>query len=323
MSYLRPAYKLELGSTELSSDTLGPMVALEVARALNGPGDGAVVRLGGKADSLPEAGDDATVELGWDGDTEAVFTGTVAWTEMALDFAEVVCVGTSMSLVNARSDEAFLDQSAGDIVTALASEAGLSTGSVESGVQLPVYLVDSTSNHFEHCLYLARLSGCDLYTTADGDLELTEFSAFVPDHLLRYGADVLEVRASGGHDVAGAKVVPESPSSTMGADSAPWLSKDSSTFAVSAGGSPETLTADPALRSKEAAVATASSLVASREREAVRGTVKVMGRPDVHPAEAVGFLGIDQLDGLYEVTAVAHFLDRTRGFRTLITFGGA
>jgi phage protein D len=320
---LRPTYAVSLGGRVLSSAALEPLVSLEVSTTLRDPADCVVVRLREVPDVLPDEGAEVTVVLGWDGDDELVFTGTVASVERGLAAVTVVCLGNTAALMRARGDEAFLNQSAGRVVRALASESGVPTGVVKDGIDLPVYLVDSASSHFDHCSRLARRSGFDLYTTVGGELTFAEFAVFFADHTFRYGADLLGLRLERAPAPLGAKVVPESPSSKAGDDTTSWLSRDSEPFTASAGGEPATLLADPLLRSKEAADSTAASLTRLRARDATTGEVALIGSPAVALGDAISFEGVPGgAGGVYQVTAVRHRLDRQRGFRTDVSFGG-
>src|SRR5689334_5380469 len=124
---LRPAYKITLGSASAQS-----VVALSVARAQNA-GPGLVTLQLGASDSASE-GDPATVELGWDGDTTLVFTGTVSGVERRLDGLRVECTGACVSLALARGGTTYVQQTAGGVVSALASDAGVDVAAVEDGI---------------------------------------------------------------------------------------------------------------------------------------------------------------------------------------------
>jgi hypothetical protein len=83
---LRPAYKLALGTATPQS-----VIALSVTRAQNA-GPGLVTLQLGATESVSD-GDPASVELGWDGATTLVFTGTVSAVERRLDGLRVDCTG--------------------------------------------------------------------------------------------------------------------------------------------------------------------------------------------------------------------------------------
>src|SRR3954466_3765740 len=113
---LRPAYKITLGKGAPQA-----VVALGVARAQNA-GPGLVTLQLGSADGASQ-GDPATVELGWDGSTSLVFTGTVSAVERRLDGLRVDCTGSHSALTLARGGTTYVQQTAGGVVSALASDA--------------------------------------------------------------------------------------------------------------------------------------------------------------------------------------------------------
>src|SRR3954454_22889297 len=121
---LRPAYQIALGNAAPQS-----VIALRVARAQNA-GPGLVTLQLGAADSVSE-GDPATVELGWDGSTSLVFTGTVSAVERRLDGLHVDCTGTHAALTLARGGTTYVQQTAGGVVSALASDAGVDVATAE------------------------------------------------------------------------------------------------------------------------------------------------------------------------------------------------
>ncbi|MGH2736939.1 MAG: hypothetical protein ACRDKZ_15270 [Actinomycetota bacterium] len=324
MTMLKPDYAVDIDGRTLGAAEPGPLTSLQVTTSINGPSDHCIVRVLEEPDDLPEHGGAMTVELGWDGGTETVFTGTIAYVERGLEGLDVIALGESIKLMRSRSDEAFLNQPAGQIVTSLAADAGVTPGSIDNGTRFSVYLADSSMSSYEHCLRLAGLCGFDLYTDEQGALNFAPFGVFMPDHLLRYGADILDARLDRGPAPAGVRSVPESPSSSLGADTSSWLSKSSDAFAGEASGQGSTLMTKPVLRTKDAAQSAATGLLGRRSREAASGTVRLMGSPHIHLGDALAFVDLPGAsdDNLYQVTAVRHALDTRTGFYTLVGFGG-
>ena len=318
---LRPGYTISLGSATLSSATLEPLATLVVECAQNAGADSAVLALGHRPDLALSGGEPATIELGWDGDTELVFTGTVAAVERRIDGLVVTCAGSHAALTRMRADTTFVRQSAGQIVTALAGQASVVTAAIDDGVQLPVYAADSGRSHYAHCLRLARWSGFGLYAGPDGTLTFGRYAVRAPARTLRYGADVIRasVRRSSAADTA--TVVPESPSSSQGDETASWLVKDA---AAQAGGSGTATVSAPALRTKEAAATAAQALADRAASSAVGGRVEIAGAPALALGDTVALDGMPdpELDDVYEVRGVRHVLDRRRGFRTHLRLGG-
>jgi phage protein D len=321
---LKPTYAVMLGSFRLASDHLAPLVALRVDRAKNAGADWATVTIGRVQAVSVSAGDPATVELGWDGDTTLVFTGQVEAVTQEITGTTVTAAGSQMTLIRARSDRTFTRQSAGQVVSALAGDAGVETGTVEDGIDLPAYHVDSARRAWEHCLGLARRCGFDCYANADGTLVFAPFTTLVADKTFRYAAEVLSASLQRWRPGGGATVVPESPASGQGDDTSAWLVKDPSPYQGEAGDPATLVVSDPLLRTKEAADSAAAGLVAFWQRQVITGDVELMGDPDVTLGQAIALSGMpdDSWNDTYQVLAVRHVLDDRRGFRTQAGLGG-
>lgn len=322
---LKPGYNIKLDQDTLSSDGLGALVALDVRCCKNGAADEAVIALGRVPSINPAEGAEVSIELGWDGDVETVFTGTVEAVESGIGGMEIVCLGNEMKMVRARSDRAFVNQNAGQVVKALADDAGVTTDTVEDGIDLPFYMADSSMTFYDHALGLARRCGFDLYTTPEGKLIFASFAVLLADHTYRYGAEILDASIEQGTPLDSVGVVPESPASSSGADTASWFVKDPSPHQVLAGsGAATLLLSDVLLRTKEAADTAAKAGLSFSQRDAVFGHVELMGSPDLKLGEAVELTSVpdEGVDGLYQVMSVRHRLDRRRGFRTVAGLGG-
>jgi phage protein D len=317
---LRPAYEISLGSVTLSSEQLEPLASVVVERAQNAGADRALLMLGERPDLAVQEGDAATVKLGWEGDSTLVFTGTVDAVDRGLHGIEVTCAGSAVLLARARATTTYVVQTAGQVVTALAGDAGVDVGAVQDGVQLPVYVADSARSHHAHCLRLARWCGFGLYCEETGALVFGPFSAGAPARTFRYGADLLSACVQRAMAAGDATVIPESPASSQGDETASWLVKDPS---PNAGGSGATILCEPAMRTKEAAATVAQAWADRVARASVSGRIEVAGAADVGLGASVALKDMPdaQLDDTYEVRALRHVLDRRRGFRSQLVLG--
>jgi phage protein D len=322
---LKPGYNIKLDQDTLSSDGLGALMALDVRCCKNGAADEAIIALGRVPSINPSEGAKVSIELGWDGDVEAVFTGTVEAVESGIGGMEIVCLGNEMKMVRTRSDRAFVNQNAGEVVKALADEANVATATIEDGIDLPFYMAYSSMTFYDHALGLARRCGFDLYTTPEGGLIFASFAVMLADHIYRYGAEILDASIEQGTPLDSVGVVPESPASSSGAETASWFVKDPSPHQVLAGsGAATLLLSDALLKTKEAADTAAKAGLSFSQRDAVFGHVELMGSPDVKLGEAVQLMSVpdEGVDGLYQVMSVRHRLDRRHGFRTVAGLGG-
>ncbi len=322
---LRPSYQITLGAATVSDSQWGPLQALQICRDKRGRADEAIVRLGASMPVDFAEGDAASIKLGWDGAANNVFTGTVDRISRGISHVEACCFGAQMKLMRSRTDQVFISQKAGQVVTALAGTAGIPTDTVEDGIDLPFYFADSARSLYSHCFGLSRLCGFDLYVTGKGDLVFSPFSATSADHTFRYGSEILAVTVEKLAPLDGVTVAPESPASSAGDDTASWLVKDASAHEGSAGGGDATLFfSDPVLRTRDAAESAAKARLYFSQRDAVAGELELAGSPDVDLGETVELKGIPSagIDGLYQVIGVTHRLDARRGFHTTVSLGG-
>jgi hypothetical protein len=263
--------------------------------------------------------------LGWDGDTTRIFTGSIDAIERGIGRMEVLCLGNQHKLMRTSTDKTFINQSAGEVIRALAGGADIETETIEDGIKLPVYLADSSRGAYDHCLWLARRCGFDLYTTQKGRLVFSKFAVSMADHTFRYGEHIIDASIDKGTPLDKVIVVPESPASSSGDDTASWLIKDPSPQKGEAGnGSVCLFISDPLLRTKEGAESTANALLYLNGRDALAGYVELMGSPEIRLGEAVKLEGMPDagMDALYQVMAIRHCLNHSQGFRTIVALGG-
>jgi phage protein D len=313
-----------LGGATLSSETLGPLIALDVQRAKNSGADRAAVRLGRVPQADPAQGDPVAIEMGWEGETTLVFTGHVQSVERSVPGLAVECAGSQAALIAARSDRTFLAQSAGEVVSVLASDAGVEVEAAEDGIRLSRYLADSMRHSYDHCLGLALRCGFDLYTTESGSLVFAPFTADSADHEFRFGAEIVSTWVDRTPVGEGVAIVPESPASASGDDTASWLVKDPSPHRGEAGGTATLIRSDPIVRTKEAADTAAGGWLDRMRRDATSGGLELMGSPQVGLGDAVALAELPDraMNATYQVMAVRHLLDRQRGFRTAVALAG-
>jgi hypothetical protein len=331
---LKPGYKLTLGPTTITSTAVSsrdPLVGLRADADLTTPAATLDAWFGATQGITVAEGDPARLELGYDNNLTTIFTGVVDRVQADLSRFHVQALSDMIKLLHLRINQVYENQTAGQIVSDLASQAGIPTGKVQSGLDLPFYLVDDTRNAYQHCRDLAERAGFDLYVTPDGRLTFAPFNKVAADHLFTYARDVLALEATRPPPAfARVEVWGESPASSEGVEAASWLVRDFSNSLGAAGpkGRPgNTLrVSDPAIRTKEAAVASAEGRLAAVTRRATFGTAMVVGNADVALADAVTFLQAPAgpLRGLFQVKRVVQRFSKAQGFTTrLELWGGA
>src|SRR5436309_2213714 len=114
---------------------------------------------------------------------------------------------------------------------------GGATVSSEDWRGLVAMEVERSKNCCADTAVVARRCGFDLYTTPKGALVFGAFVPRAPDATFRFGVDVVSASIERTVPPEGVTVVPESPSSGQGSDTASWLVKDSSSFVGQSGDS--------------------------------------------------------------------------------------
>ncbi len=322
---LRPSYDIKLGNHNISSGAPQLLMSLRMLSSKTGGADEAVILIGNTSGLTLEKGRDVEVKLGWDDDTSLVFSGLIEAMDNGIDTIKVLCAGKKITLMQSRTNQTFLNQNAGEIISTLAAGVNLETGDIEDGINLPVYLADSACTVYEHCSALADRCGFDLYTNEEGKLVFSRFSRTMADHTFRYGKDILAVSVEKNDPLEAVDVFPESPASSSGDETASWIIKDSSPHKGKGGsGSAAWLISDPLLKTKEAAVSYARARVYFSRRDAVHGQLELMGAAQIKLGDSVALENIPGSDanGVYQVMAVGHTINHRSGFRTCLSLGG-
>lgn len=318
-----PRFEIKVGKKTLKSDGHGSLWRLEILREVNGGADEAFLQLGLSQPLDAAPGDDVSVDLGYDGGLSRVFTGTVERIAGGLSGLEVHALGAQAPMLRKRGDNAYLNQKAGEVFQALAGDAGADVDHAEAGVSMSFYLADSAYTHWEHGLKLGLHSGNDLYANAQGKLVFAPISGSTPPLKLKFGVDLMQAACEDGSAPGKAVLIPESPASSAGEETAAWIAKDSSSHQGQSGDGAGVGRYHPFLRTQEHAQASADSLWLRRQRETRRAEVEMLGRPEVELGDAVELQDLPAGgDGTYVVLGLRHALSQRTGFLTYASLGG-
>lgn len=331
---LRPAYRIVIGDHVVDTTQearASTAVELTVRLDLDAPADGFTLRQGQVGGLRPQPGDDAAISLGYADDPAGlvrVLTGLVVAVEPGLETKRITGHSTADKLLRTFVDKTFEDTTAGEVVRALGTEAGIDLDSVEDGPPLPAYVVDGRRPVARHLRDLAYLAGFDTYVTAAGGLVFEGFTGSRPVHKLKYGEHVLAAELFRARPRAGTvQVWGDSPGSSRGDESWAWLTKDFGARRGSAGTATPTLLVErAAVRTGKLAASVATSVAETLTEQALHGRVRIQGRPQLALGDVVrleGFperAGVDELDGNYQVRGVRHHLTKTTGLITDIEF---
>jgi hypothetical protein len=287
--------------------------------------------------------DPVTLNLGYDGEEEQVFTGSVARIQPALRNVVITALGRMNALLNQYTSATYEGRPAGDIARDLISQAGLATGTIDDGPGLPRFAIDRGLSGFVHLKGLANRLGYELYANREGAVMFHALGDaarldMVGGGLLGAAAGAISSLASGGGEGylfgqhlleastyqqpsawGQVQVGGESPMSGQGDNTAHWLTINDADYRGSAGSDePTLLVLDPAARTKDLADRFAAGYLAVAQRTAHQVTVRVSGRPQVELGDtlSVGNALDDLLNGSGYVRAVQHRFDVYYGFVT-------
>lgn len=339
---MRPTYELRVGSLSATdaSPSAGPL-AVAVDRDIDVPLDLARLRLTDRAKI--DVGDPCTVSLGLDEAAEQVFDGTVVEVRPDITGACIVAAGTLRALANLNVAATYTNTTLGAVARDLADQAGVTVGEVPEGTLLPWFVVDPRRDALGHLRALAARFGAEVFADRNGHLVVRSLpgagSAGLGGGLsgglagalgggsadVRLGADLLT--ACGAHRPPAWDAVTvggESPASTRGADTAPWLVPDADAPSAQQGsGDRRLLVLEPLARTKDLARDVAAGTLALAGRHARMLEVLVPGRAaaDLGDEVSVGTAGPSPdglLQGTGHVRRLCHRLDARTGFTTRI-----
>lgn len=327
---LKPGYKLRIGN-QIIDTTEDPqastVVDLTVVLDMTTAADCLRLVLGqGVGGIAPKLADEATLELGYaDADTlTQVMTGTVASVGPNLLTQRIISYGAAALLLRTFVEHTYESKTAGDIVQDLAERAGVEVATAAAGITFPAYVVEGRRSVYQHMQDLAQLSGFDLYLNADGALVFKRFTGGETVHVFEYGQHIL---ALGIHQTAPRAaqiaVQGESPGSGQGNNSWAWLTKDFSGFSGMAGsGELRLLIERSAVRTAESARTVALAALTTVQRQAQRGELLVLGRPEIKLGDAIRLRAVPEasLNQVFQVRSVTHRLNKEIGFTTAIEF---
>lgn len=271
-------------------------------------------------------GDEGSVKLGYEDDsTELVFTGAVDCVRYGVQgLTRLRATNGGAALSRLRVNVSYEQQTAGDVVRDLASQAEVETETVEDGVDLPYYVVDAQTNAYQQIEILARKSGCMAFFTNEGKLSFVALETGQAVQTFNYGVDILSMHVTQASAQSGEVLVyGEGAAGSQGRDAWSWLVKDPSPVRKSAGdGKPKRERQDSALRTGDAVQAAADGAANAAGHAMFTGKLLVPGAPLVVAGATIEVAGApdETFNGSYLVRGLRHRYSKLQGFTTLIFF---
>jgi hypothetical protein len=318
---LAPKYSVNIGSKSFDSTSSDSVESIIVNLSLDVPTDTANVLL--RTDDRGydfNKGDNVDISIGYDDDDPIkVFTGILDSMKSSSSNIRVSAVSPMWNLVTFYSNKIYESQNCGQIISDLIGSANVDSGSISSGIDFPVYVVDDNSSAYDHIRGLADRSGFDVYISPSGKLVFEKFEKKENAAITaEYGVNVIGVDAKLGQNTAQSiTVLGESPSSTKGSNTYHWLTKD--VVDGTAGSGQALLISDPVVRDKS----TASNVATARLGVLQRGpsiTVEIVGDPNAVLASTLAIKSMpdSNLNGDYEIRSVEHIFNKVEGFKSIV-----
>jgi phage protein D len=315
---LKPTYEIQIGSETFGPKTTSDVISVRINLDMDTPADSfETVFMASDKSSEIRKEDDVSISLGYEENLVKVFMGTVDIVEPTFPKIAVTGLSLTLRLLDLRVNQVYENQSAGNIVSDLASRANLVTGEVSDGLLFPIYVIDDTKNAYEHIHDLAEKCGFDGYMTSDNELVFKKYER-KNSHIFEYGKDIIHAEVNDQTPMRfRISVRGESPSSFKGADTSHWLTKRE--VEGFAGNGAELSIQDPTVKDKDTAEKVAKAKLDALERS-LSGTVKAIGRAEVKLGETIEVKGMpnEKLNGEFQVRSIEHSLNKTEGFITTI-----
>lgn len=271
-------------------------------------------------------GDQLTVELKAGDKSGKVATVDVDAIESTLGETRIEGATGKGKLSHTRVNQVYQNQSLNQIVQDLASQAQVSTGTIDPGSTYTYVVVHESKNVLTHIRELALREGMDVYFDADNKLNVAAFTKSAADHTFTYGIDILDLVAQHHEPPADhVMVYGESPASNQGSSTWYWFAKDLKPFRGDLGsGSRLVPIGDRAIRTKDAADSQAKAKLGAVKDQANAGRMTILGNPQVKVADAIEIKSAPkpELNGLLKVVSVAHRYSKRHGYVTYIGFTG-
>lgn len=319
MALLRPNAKLSIAGRSLGMAE-GAIVSVRVWLGLQQAHDGVRLQCA-PASKFKQAapGDALSLQLGGLGSETDVLSGEVLAVRQGPDSLVIDGVSATIALSRLYKTASHVNPTVADVVRDLAGSAAVSR--IDAPLPLGAWFAENRLNVWQQLQALARLSGADLGSAADGGLRFVSRQAGGAPQRLRHGAQLLHWELAQRASPAAPAAAPHGAGSEAGSARWHWLSHDP----VGAAADPSQVAG--AVATRDAARSGGQALADSARRSAHSGRLLIVGDATLRPGALVQLADLADLPGAnpgpLRVLAVQHTLDRASGFLTRLTVEGA
>lgn len=305
---------------------LDNLVAVDCGMSMS-PGADYVHLLYSWSDSLPvELDKDGEIGLGFgDGETHTIMKGVVTQFRQGINgITRVTLSNGGAALARLRVNQAYEQQTAGEIVADLAQRAGVEIDIAESGIDLAYFVVDDRSSAAQHLMSLAVACDFVTYMTPENALYFGPANQNQAIKTFTYGVNLLQASAQRTQlPLNSIRAIGEGAAGSDGQDAWCWLVKQRDAVTTEVGDvDAGRIVYSGAWRSADASASAAAGHLAAVQKLALTGRLVVPGAPEVAVGNVIDVEGAHQgdINGQFLVTAVRHHYSKSRGFVSEISF---
>lgn len=275
--------------------------------------------------SLPSValGDSLSVQLGYADQLSPVYSGKIARILARQDGSvQLTLDNGALTLARLRQNTSFEQQTLSGVVNTLLSDAGITPGTIDTGVNFPFLAIDDRQSLWQWISTLAAYSACHAWVDNAGSVHV-KAGGGPATASFSYGNDILSLHHSQATPQAGKiTVIGEGAAGSQGSQAWSWLSKKTSGISAQQGSSggqhqqSQRQQSQPALRNVSAAQSSARFWQQQLSAQATRILLSVPGNAALAVGVTISVSGCPQGrgDGDYLVTRVRHVYEKKQGF---------
>ena len=188
-SLLNPSYSLQLGPQLWKEQALRIELSLNPSPLV----DVMTIKLPAAASLQADLDDDVELTLNSGEAEEKVFTGVVQSIRRGFSSIDVKAINAGSLLSRYFPAVTYENVTTATVARNLCSDAGVSTGSLETGSELTFYVADPTRTAWQHIHRVCSWSGMLVSISADNEVEAKVVNATQADVALRFGREIVEL----------------------------------------------------------------------------------------------------------------------------------
>jgi len=314
-----PSYIVKMGSQEITSQgkSEGSICEIKVRSEIGLINEADIV-MPRAIDLSANVGDEVEISLGSE-QAEVVYTGVISELKYQLNNLCICSTSIMTALSSGYVNTIFEQKSSGNIAKDLCGPYSISMGTVEEGLEYPVYTIDHKRSILDHLLALSMQNGWHLYADMQDKLMMTSKKSSMT-HLLVYGKNILAFEyAEFTERVVGVSVFGESPvGQGQGKEAYSWISQKE--VKGTSGNTNDGLQlTNPALKDMESAQTAAEKTLALL-KSGGNVSIVVPGNPNIRLQDLLLIKNVPEGkgSGSYTCTHVSHSFTYRTGFITKI-----